>query len=150
MKSTNNCRLEMLLKISFLKTFQDFFSMSAKISLLLDTNFLLAPVQFKVNIYDELSDYQLLTLEKCINELEKIADGKSRDAPSAKIAMDLIMEKGIKIIATKEKITDSAILSYAKKHGCAVATNDRKLIKTLKSNKIKIIRLRQRKFLTGI
>jgi rRNA-processing protein FCF1 len=124
--------------------------MSAKISVLLDANFLLVPVQFKVNIYDELSDYQLLTLEKCINELEKIAKGSGNDASSAKIAMDLIMEKGIKIITTKEKITDSAILSYAKKHGCAVATNDRKLIKTLKSNKIKIIRLRQRKFLTGI
>ncbi len=116
---------------------------------LLDTNFLLVPVQFKVNIYDELGDHELITLESCINELEKIAEGKGRYAPVAKIALDLIVEKGIKIVATKEKITDSAIINYAKKHNCMVATNDRKLIKTLKSNKIKIIRLRQRKFLTG-
>lgn len=112
--------------------------------ILLDTNFLLVPVQFKVNIY-ELLEGDLITLDACIRELEKLARSKGKDGANAKVALKLA--KNVKIIRAKSIRADVAIINYAKSHGCAVATNDRKLIKTLKSKGIKIIRLRQMKLL---
>jgi len=114
---------------------------------LLDTNFLMVPVQFKVDIFSELGEYELVTLDNCIAELKKISKGKNRDAVAAKIAMKMT-EGRVRVVSTTVKITDTAIVNYARKHGCAVATNDQNLMKTLKKYGIKIIRLRQKKYLT--
>ena len=116
---------------------------------LLDTNFLLVPVQFNVDIFSRLSSYNLITLDNCISELKRIGKGRGRDATAARIALRLIKDR-VRIIRTKSKRTDQALINYAKMHNCRVATNDRKLIKALKGNKIKIIRLRQKRFLIGL
>ena len=114
---------------------------------LLDTNFLMVPAQFKVDIFSELGEYELVTLDRCMTELEKISKGKGRDAAAAKIAMK--MAKGrVRIARAEGRGTDTAIVNYAKKKKCAVATNDQNLMKTLKKYGIKIIRLRQKKYLT--
>jgi uncharacterized protein len=112
--------------------------------ILLDTNFLMAPAQFKVNIY-EMLDGEPITLSVCVRELEKLAAGKSKDAASAKISLAMA-KKYVKIIKSSGR-ADSAIISYASANDCTVATNDTKLIKVLKSKGIKVIRLRQKKLL---
>jgi len=105
---------------------------------LLDTNFLLVPLQFGVDIYDQLKGQSLFTLSSCINELEGKRLGKA--------AFNLLQQYNLKIVKTLGK-GDSAIINHAKKYKCKVATNDRELIKTLKRYRIRIIRLRQKKYL---
>ena len=115
--------------------------------ILLDTNFLVLAGK-KVDIYELLSGSELLTLDSCIRELEKLAASRKKDAAAARIAMN-VMKGRVKIIKTEAKNTDSAILGEAKRHkSLAVATNDRKLIKNLKAHGIRVIRLRQGKMLT--
>jgi rRNA-processing protein FCF1 len=118
--------------------------------IILDTNFLLLPAQFKLDIFSELRKYgSLATMDACIRELERMGKGRGRSAGQAKIALALIKKKRIKTIETRQS-ADTALLNHAKEYGYAVATNDRKLIKRLKSNGIRIIRLRQRKYLTMV
>ena len=118
--------------------------------ILVDTNFLLLPAQFKIDIFKELRKHgSLVTVDACIRELERISKGRSRSAMHAKLALALIKKRKIKSIKswkTRES-ADTALSNHAKKYNCAVATNDRKLIKNLKNNGITVIRLRQKRYL---
>lgn len=111
--------------------------------IIIDTNILLELKH--VDIFDELLEFlrynEPVILSSTIEELKQI---NNKDA---KLALELIAVRGIKIIPTDEKSTDKAILSMAKPGEDAVVTNDRKLIKALKEKNIKVIRLRQRKYL---
>ncbi len=118
-------------------------------SIVLDTNFLMLPVQFKIDIFEEFRGSELITFSACIKELEKIAAGRKKDAAAAKIALNLVKKEKIRIVKTGKK-ADKAIMDYAAKNECAVATNDKKLLKALKNKGIKILRLRQRKFIIGV
>ncbi len=114
--------------------------------ILLDTNFLMLPAQRKVDIYAKLQRNELITTKQCIKELQKIAKGKGKPAMHAKIALEMA-ENLVKTVRS-EGSPDDAILDYAVENNCVVATNDRKLIESLKRHNIKIIRLRQGKLLT--
>jgi rRNA-processing protein FCF1 len=99
---------------------------------------------FKVEL-DEIKNfliepYELFTISSVIQELKKM---KSKDA---KLALKLIDLKNVKILKTKEKNVDKAILKLADK-SIIVATNDIKLRRKLKALGIKTIYLRARKYL---
>ncbi len=115
--------------------------------IILDTNFLMLPAQFKIDIFEELKGSELATFSSCIKELEKIASGRGKDASSAKVALELIKRQKIEILSGG-KNADKAIIDYAVKNRCAVATNDKKLLKALKDKGIKILRLRQERVIT--
>ncbi|MEM7819316.1 MAG: DNA-binding protein [Candidatus Aenigmatarchaeota archaeon] len=115
--------------------------------ILLDTNFLLLPVQFKIDIFKLLKNYELFTLDLCVNEIKKLSERKTKDGIAAKVALELIKTKKINVIKSEKKKTDLAIIEIAKKYNYMVATNDKKLIKSLKRYGIKIIRLKQKKYL---
>ena len=110
--------------------------------ILLDTNMLLAVVQFKADVFSSKS----FTLSSCIDELEKISKEKSKAGMSAKLILELLNKKKFPVSATDKK-GDTAIIDYASKRGCAVATNDKELIEKLKQRKVKVYRLRQKKML---
>ena len=110
---------------------------------LLDTNFLLDAAKYRID-FSELKNP--VTLDACVKELEKIARSRKNDAVHAKIAVGTLGSRNIKIIKTRAR-GDTAILDYAMENKCAVATNDRELIKSLKKLNIKVIRFRQKKFL---
>jgi len=114
--------------------------------ILLDTNFLMLPAQFGVDIFEYLDCYEIITLSSCVDELKRIAKKRGKDAAAAKVALKLIKENNVKAVRTKEK-ADKAILNYAANEKCAVGTNDKNLIARLKKHGIKIIRLRQKKYL---
>jgi len=85
--------------------------------ILLDTNFLLIPHQFRVDIFTQIDRivtfrYKLYILDKTLEELKKIVEeqkGKNKDA--AKIALKLVAIKNIGIIKTKGSgRTDDIIL----------------------------------------
>jgi len=120
--------------------------------ILLDTNFLLIPAQFRVDIFSEIEricnfNYKLHILDRTIEELDSIIEkqkGKSKDA--AKLALKLIKLKKISIIKTKEKLaTDRLIIKTANKKEFIVATQDKFLKKQLKTENTALIVLRQKK-----
>ena len=113
---------------------------------LIDTNMLLVPHQFGVDIFKFLKDYEMLTLSSCVDELKKLSKKKGDDGIAARVGIKLMEENKVKPVRTKEK-GDKSILNYALQEKCAVATNDKGLIEALKTNRIKIIRLKQKKYL---
>jgi len=120
--------------------------------IILDTNFLMAVGQFKVDIFSEIYricnfNYQLCIIDKTVDELEKIIQSrqKGKDKAAAKLALAIISAKKLKILKTKEdKPVDDLILDA---NDAIVATTDKELINRLKEKKAKIIRLRQKKYL---
>ncbi|MBS3056438.1 MAG: nucleotide-binding protein [Candidatus Aenigmarchaeota archaeon] len=115
--------------------------------ILLDTNIILIPAQFKVDVFEELKKYdKLCILSQSIGELERLSAGKGKKAREARVGLELIRIKKSNIIEYSGQNTDKTILNYAIEHKCKVATNDKKLIKLLKDNNIIVFRLRQRKY----
>jgi rRNA-processing protein FCF1 len=121
---------------------------------ILDTNFLLTPIKFKVDIFGEIErimdvPYQLCIIDKTIDELDNIIakqKGKERDA--AKLAKKILEKKGIHIIKTdKLKNVDQILLERAREKSFIVATQDMELKRRLKGRKIGLIILRNKKYL---
>lgn len=116
--------------------------------IILDTNFLLIPAQFNVDIFDEidrimLEKYELFVFDKTIDELNKIiADKKQklRDRKAAKLGLQLLRSKNVKIIKTKKDLLVDDLIAGLK--GYIVATQDIGLKKRLKGQ---IITLRAKK-----
>jgi len=116
---------------------------------LLDANFLLIPGNFKVDVFSELQNFgnpELYTIDLVIKELESLASGRGADARAAKLSLLLIKEKRVQIIETKGKNTDKELEKLAEE-GYIVCTQDKELIKRLKTSKLKVIYLRKKKIL---
>ena len=119
---------------------------------ILDTNFLLIPVQFKVDIFSEIDRiclfaYKLYIVDKTINELEKIIETeKPKDKMAAKIALQLIKRKKVDIIKTAEGEVDDIILDLLGKDSI-LATQDALLRKKAKGKGNQVIVLRSKKHL---
>lgn len=120
--------------------------------ILLDTNFLLIPYQFRVDIFTQIDkiatfEYELFILDKSLEELKKIvSDQKGKNKDAAKIALKLIAIKNIGVIKTKGSgRTDDIILNIASKDDFIVATQDKDLKRRLINQDISVIILRQKK-----
>jgi len=125
--------------------------------ILLDTNFLLIPYQFSVDIFTQIDkismfEYKIFILDKTLEELKKIVEeqkGKNKDA--AKIALKLISIKNIEVIkSNSNKKTDDIILDIASKGDYIVATQDKDLKSRLINHSIEVIVLKQKKILAFI
>ena len=112
--------------------------------LLLDTNFIIDCVRFKIDLHDGVckleeneGKIELFIPFYCIEELKAVRN------VNAKIALELL--KRVRIIdIEKTASTDLSLLDYAKEHEYAVATNDRGLLERLEKNGVKAVRIRQR------
>tara|TARA_Y100000310_G_scaffold54552_1_gene49972 strand:- start:685 stop:1071 length:387 start_codon:yes stop_codon:yes gene_type:complete len=120
--------------------------------IIIDTNFLLLPSEFKVDIFTEIeklvpSDHKLYVIDGTIAELHKIIDGKnkSKDKLNAKIGLQLVEQKKIAKIESKGHV-DDVIVDVADKD-TIVATSDKELRKRLRAKKIKLISLRKKQYL---
>ena len=122
--------------------------------ILLDTNFLLIPYQFKVDIFTQIGrimhfQYKIFVLDKSVEELRKVIKeqkGKNRDA--AKVALKLIAIKNIAILKTQgNKKTDDAIIESSSENNYIVATQDKDLKRRLINHGMEVIVLRQKKIL---
>lgn len=116
---------------------------------LLDTNFLLVPVQFRVDVFAQLREKgynDFFTMSACIEELRKLGKQKKHEK-NVNVALDLVRKNRVKVIETSLG-ADASIIDYANDYNnIAVATLDKALIKALKAAGIKVIRLRQKKYL---
>jgi rRNA-processing protein FCF1 len=120
--------------------------------ILLDTNALLMPEQFKVDIFEDLKrvcnfNFEIYVVKQTIKELEKIKEeGNMNDRRAAAIGLGLIKAKDLKILDEKEGYTDDVIVDLAKE-GFIIVTADKELKKRLKSIGAEHITLRQTKHL---
>ncbi len=121
--------------------------------IVLDTNFLLIPAQFNVDIFTEVQricdfPYELHIIETTLKELENImekSEGKAKQA--AKLALGLVKAKDINIMSSDVAYVDKAILDIVDEN-TIVATMDRELREKLKNKGVRLITLRQKKYLT--
>lgn len=120
--------------------------------IILDTNFLLIPLQFRLDIFSELNricnfNYKLFVFEKTIDELRGIVEKQSmKHKKAAQFGLKLIKFKNIGILKSEQKDVDYDILNSLSKD-TIVATQDAELKRRLRSKGAPIIILRQKKYL---
>ncbi|MBI5002327.1 hypothetical protein HZC31_03010 [Candidatus Woesearchaeota archaeon] len=118
--------------------------------IILDTNFLLIPAQYKVDIFAELDrlfpeETVIYTLDRSLEELDKVArEGRQKEKLQVKLIKALLKTQNIKIISVaQEGIVDDLLVDYAKQ-GYIIATQDMGLKQRIKH---KLVTLRQNKYL---
>jgi len=120
--------------------------------IILDTNFLMIPWQFRVDIFSEFDricsfNYKLYIFEESINELRNIISASGgKDKKAAEFALKLIKLKNISMIKSKKKDVDSLILENANEDDF-VATQDMQLKRELVKKGVSLIALRKKKYL---
>ncbi len=127
-----------------------------KTKILLDTNFLLIPGQFGVDIFSEIRricdfSYVLVVVPETIAELEGIISSmrsNGKDKRAARLALQFLKRFRVKVLKNRKlyKRADEAILAIADKNSC-VATQDRGLKRRLREKAVRLIILRQRQYL---
>jgi hypothetical protein len=118
---------------------------------LLDTNFLLIPGQFGVDVFSELSVFgkpELYTLKSVLSELEKLSAGRGRNGRAARIGIAMLEKNSVTMLRPrKNEATDDQIIRAARKGDFAVCTQDAALAGRLKGTGIKVVTLRHKKYL---
>lgn len=117
---------------------------------LLDSNFLMIPGKFKVDVFRELENFgrpELFTIDLVISELRGLASGKGRDALHARLALALVDKKGVRILKSGGKDADAELEKLASGRDFMVCTQDRALQERLKKEGVAVIFLRQKKLL---
>jgi len=118
------------------------------IKVVIDTNFLLIPVKFHIDIFSEISrllcncgNYELVIMGGTLKELENLKEGK--------VALEILnsQKQRYKISIYEPKYeckVDDSILKFAleENENCIICTNDRDLKRTLRKHNIPIITLK--------
>ena len=134
-----------------------------EMKIFLDTNFLLIPALFKVDIFAEIEricsfNYELIIIDKTLDELKNIiasAKNAGKHKKAAKLAFTIaenaVKTNQLKILETnkddKVKTVDRILLEIAKNEKICVATQDKQLKKLLRLLGAKIIDLRKKQYL---
>ncbi len=122
-------------------------------SVLLDTNFLLAPVELGVDVSerldDLLGDYRI-RIPVCVKaELKKLRSEGKKKEEDVNVALK-IADRFEEIEIGRGMDPDKALLEYAPNKNVVVCTNDRDLIDSLRENGVPVIFVRQNKLLEKI
>ena len=116
---------------------------------LLDTNALMIPGQFGIDIYDELTrlfgKYEPITISDVVRELERIAMGHGRDASAARMGLQLVTRCTIVESNRMPGSVDEKIVSVAEELRSIVVTNDRMLRDTLIRRGMGVVSMRGQK-----
>ncbi|MGC9514487.1 PIN domain-containing protein [Methanocrinis sp.] len=114
---------------------------------LLDTNALMVPGQFGLDVFRELEELgyrSFLVPSPVLSELEalaRVADSR-RDRTAARVG--LALASGCEIVEASGE-ADDCLVDLAQNEGAAVFTNDKELKKKLSTRGVTVIHLRQRR-----
>jgi rRNA-processing protein FCF1 len=117
--------------------------------IILDTNFLLIPAQFRVDIFREIEricdfPYQIQILDKTIDELNNIIlKQKGKHKSAAKLALSIVKAKDLKMKTINSSKPVDEILVELSNKGYIIATSD----KEVKQRARRYITLKQKKYL---
>ena len=124
--------------------------------IIIDTNFLMIPSQFKIDIFAEMDrvmsePYQLCVFRASVEELEKLKEKKDKDRQHVLVALKLIKQKNLKTLpnSVNEKYADKSILEGVTNKDI-VCTQDKELKRALKTKHkgIRFITLKSKKYLS--
>ena len=121
------------------------------LKIILDSNALFAPLEFKIDIFEELKlllnrNIEFILLSPVKRELEMLA---AKDSPKirreALFALKLAEKCKYVPVENDEKLTtDDAIVRVAKNWNSPVFTNDRQLKKKLRDISVPVVYVRQK------
>ena len=117
---------------------------------ILDTNALMVPEQFGVEIFSELERLgynECLVPASVMAELRALASGAKRGKDKVAARVALVLAERCRVLGEAGRDADAAIERLALDEKAAVFTNDRALKKRLSSNGITVIYLRQEQYL---
>ena len=79
---------------------------------ILDTNVIMALVQLKIDIHEQLKEYAVYIVQGTLDELHKILkEGKGKDKLAAKLALEVLSAKKIDILSG-EGYVDDILVEY--------------------------------------
>jgi len=119
--------------------------------IILDSNALFVPLQFKIDIFEELKtllnmNFEPVLLSHVRRELEKLAEeGSPKMQKNASYALQLA-EKCRLVEANEDfaESPDNVIVEVAREWNCPVFTNDRQLRKRLRDISVPVIYVRKK------
>jgi rRNA-processing protein FCF1 len=117
---------------------------------LLDTSFLVAVMEMKIDLVHELRKFgspELHVIDLVVNELKRLSEGKGKAAKNANLALQFLGRRMVRVIRAGEGSTDRKLAECAEKDGSAVCTIDRKLKDSLLKKGIPVITIRQGRYL---
>jgi len=123
------------------------------VKVILDSNFLLVPFQFQIDVFEELDKLlgkaEPVILSTTLEELNSLVRRRSEKMRrQASAAIELVERcRIIGVERNREESYDDVILRIAKEWECPVATNDADLRKRLRESNVTVIFLRQRSHL---
>jgi rRNA-processing protein FCF1 len=123
------------------------------VKVILDSNFLFVPFQFKVDIFGELErlfgKVEPVVLSTTVEELRQLKAKKSPKLRSQINAAIKLIEKCQSAVIEKrrDESFDDIILRTAKEWNCPVCTNDANLRKRLREAGVTVVFLRQKSHL---
>lgn len=127
------------------------FRQKAPLKVILDSNALFVPFQFKIDLISELDDllkrrYELILLSPVKQELEALASkGSPKMRKMASSALKLAEKcTGVELKVPETALVDDAIIEAAEDFGAVVFTNDRQLRRRLRDISVPVIYLRQK------
>jgi len=119
--------------------------------IVLDTNFLLSVFELKIDVFAEIErishfPYRLYIVDKTIDELENLINTPLLSKKqAAKVALKLIGVKKIQLIKTHDpRPVDDILVDL---EGYIVATADAALKRRLRRKGVRILSIRQKKYL---
>ncbi len=117
---------------------------------ILDTNFLLIPFQFKINIFEGIErilarSHYFVISSRTVSELKHIAKATSKDGRSARLALKLIEanKENVEIIESLIEV-DKWIEDFAIEKRAVVCTNDAELRNKIKKAGLRVISLKNK------
>jgi len=124
------------------------------LKVILDTNALFVPLQFKIDIFSELErllkrKFELILISPVKRELEALAEtGSPKMRKNASYALKLAENcKYVEVVKSASALTDDVIVEVAREWGFPVFTNDRQLRKRPKDISVPVIYVRQKSHL---
>ena len=126
--------------------------------IILDTNFLLLPGQFRFDIFSEIKQimnykYEIFIVDKTIDELEKIKSktnkSKQKDKVAAKIALELLERQNVEHISSEccQGLTVDDLIVELSDENTFICTNDKELKFRLLDKGFTIIELMKKSYL---
>ena len=124
--------------------------MRVPIKVILDSNFLMIPFQFKIDIFQEIEyllqkkvDFVVPSAVK--SELTGISARGGEGAPEASLALQLASRcRVVDVTLAPQETVDDAILKASQRLGAVVATTDIDLKKRLRDINVPVVYLREK------
>jgi rRNA-processing protein FCF1 len=121
------------------------------VKVILDSNAFFVPLQFKIDIFNDLKlllnrSFELILLSPIKRELEALAEkGSLKMRRNAAYALKLAEKcRYVEVDAPASELTDDVIVRIAKEWKAAVFTNDRQLKQRLRDISVPVIYVRQK------